>query len=65
MQTIWIFTAVLDDMKNTYREFTGKLKPGGDLILKKGVNIDPLNGTKTPVFSYAVEEECRLFRHTS
>ncbi len=51
----------LDDMMDTYREFTGKLKPSGALILKKGVNIDPLYGAETPVFSYAIEDEADYF----
>jgi UDP-N-acetylmuramate--alanine ligase len=51
----------LDDMEKTYREFTGKLKPGGDLILKNGVNIDPLNRAETFVYSYDVEKEADYF----
>jgi len=51
----------LNDMKNTYREFTGKLKPGGDLILKKCVDIGPLQNTEIHVFSYDVEDEADYF----
>ena len=51
----------LHAMKDTFLEFIGKLKPGGDLILKKGVNIGLLYGTKNHVFSYAVEDEADYF----
>jgi UDP-N-acetylmuramate--alanine ligase len=51
----------LDDMENTYREFTGKIEPGGDLIIKKGVNIAPLNSAKTTVLSYDVESDADYF----
>lgn len=51
----------LNDLMDTYREFTGKIKSDGILILKKGVNIDPLHGGETPVFSYAVEDEADYF----
>jgi UDP-N-acetylmuramate--alanine ligase len=51
----------IEDMENTYREFTGMLIPGGDLILKKGVNIVPLQGTTNSVFSYDVENKADYF----
>ena len=51
----------LNDMRDAYREFTGKIKSGGILLLKKGVNIDPLLYDETPVFSYAVEDEADYF----
>ena len=51
----------LRDMKNTYREFTGKLNPGGNLILKKGLDIGPLKGTEINVFSYDVKDEADYF----
>lgn len=44
------------DMNQTYRQFTGNVRPGGALIMKKGVNVVPLRGDETEVFSYAVDE---------
>ena len=51
----------LHEMKETYRDFTGKVKPGGDLIIKKGVNIDPVNGAGTKVFSYDIEDNADYY----
>ena len=51
----------IEMMENTYREFTGKVISGGDLILKKGVNIGPLPGLKALVFSYDIEGEADYF----
>jgi UDP-N-acetylmuramate--alanine ligase len=51
----------ISDMKNTYREFTGKLKPGGDLILKNRVDIGSLKDTEIHVFSYDVEDEADYY----
>ena len=51
----------LSEMKNTYLEFTGNLKHGGDLILKKGVDIGGVNDSEIHVFSYDVEHEADYF----
>jgi UDP-N-acetylmuramate--alanine ligase len=47
----------LEDMKNTYREFTGKVKPGGFLVLKKGVDLNLLNDPAIKVLTYSIEEK--------
>jgi UDP-N-acetylmuramate--alanine ligase len=51
----------LENMKNTYREFTKKVKPDGSLIIKKGVDLNLLNDVPTPVFTYSIDEKADYY----
>jgi UDP-N-acetylmuramate--alanine ligase len=51
----------LGDMKATYREFAGKVDPGGHLIIKKGVDLGPIKSETVNVMSYDVEDDADYF----
>ena len=46
----------LRDMKETYGEFAGNIRPDGALIMKKGINILPPSGSGIRVYSYDISE---------
>ena len=46
----------VENMKKTFREFTGKVRPEGFLVVKSGLDIKPLEGSLPPIFTYGIDE---------
>lgn len=50
----------LENIKEAFAEFASQIKPGGVLILKKGVQLD-LSRVKATVFTYSFEEKADFY----
>ncbi|MBN3036475.1 MAG: UDP-N-acetylmuramate--L-alanine ligase [Bacteroidales bacterium] len=42
-----------DEMKRAFRDFTGRIEPGGNLVLRAGIDIQPDTGRNLNLFSYS------------
>lgn len=47
----------LEDMNNNYIEFAGKLKPGGSLIIRKGLGLGQHTRARETVFTYSTDQD--------
>lgn len=45
------------EMLDSFEEFTGRIRKGGSLILKSGVNVRPRRSSDYNVFSYSIDRE--------
>jgi len=44
-------------LKDSFTQFTGQIKPGGNLIIKKGISLNVIQRPGLKIFTYSIDQE--------